>query len=51
MQKICEASRDEKQVKEILDTLWSTPKQTKKELDALLEHDTDIFDFERKLTA
>ena len=48
-QKICEASRDEKQVREILNTLWSSPKQTKKELDALLQHNVDVFDFEKKL--
>ena len=42
-------SRNEKKVGEMLDKLWVSPRQIEKELDALLERNTDVFGFERKL--
>jgi hypothetical protein len=49
VQRICEMSRNEKKVGEMLDKLWVSPRQIEKELDALLERNTDVFGFERKL--
>ena len=49
VQKICKVSRDEKQVREILDEIWKTPEQAKEKINEVLERNKDIFEFEHIL--
>ena len=50
VQKICEASRNEKQVRVVLDTFWSAPKNSEEEFAQLLKSNAEAFSLEKVLT-
>ena len=50
VQKICDACRNEKEVRETIDEIWSLSAQSKKGLETLLQRNTDVFEFERNIS-
>jgi len=49
VQKICKASKDESDVREILDALWDKPKSARGELQRTTNKNQDLYRFEEKL--
>jgi hypothetical protein len=49
VQKICEASRNEKQVRENFNALWQAPEKTKEMVNHLLGSNVDVFLFEKAI--
>ena len=49
VQKICRISRNEKEVREILEKIWEEPKQSEKLLAEAIKKNQKLFDFEKKL--
>lgn len=51
VQKICQACGNEQQVRTTLDGLWSSPVDFKREIDALMQQNSVLFEFENRLTS
>ena len=49
VQKICKASKDESDVREILDALWDKPKSARGELQRTTNKNQDLYRFEERL--
>jgi len=49
-QKVCRVCRDEKQVRETLDEIWEVPEKVKDVLYDLLERNSEVFEFEKRIT-
>lgn len=49
VQKICRVSKDEKEVREILEKIWESPKKSDEIISKALEKNMRVFDFEKML--
>lgn len=49
IQKICRASKNEKQVRDTLTKIWNQPKKAREFLSVLLEDNQELFDFEKEI--
>ena len=49
VQKICRASKDEENAKELLDSMWDNPNKSQNILQDIIQKNKDIFDFEKML--
>jgi hypothetical protein len=49
VQKICTRSRNEGEVREVLDKIWSEPKDAQESIDLLVTKNASLFEFERQL--
>lgn len=51
VQKICKISRNEKEVREILEKIWESPKKSNEILSKVIAKNADVYDFEKMLEA
>jgi hypothetical protein len=49
VQKICKLAKNEKQVREILETIWEKPKNSEQALAKIIENNKAVYEFERLL--
>jgi hypothetical protein len=49
VQKICKISKDEKEVREILEKIWKTPQKSNEFLANVADKNKDVYDFEKML--
>jgi hypothetical protein len=49
VQKICRYVKDDKEVREVLETVWDNPEEAKKILTKIAEKNKEVYDFEKML--
>lgn len=49
VQKICKIAKDEKQVREILESIWENPRKSEQILETAIEKNKEIYEFEKML--
>jgi hypothetical protein len=49
VQRVCRTSKDEKEVREILEAMWDTPEKSDEILAKAIEKNADVYDFEKML--
>lgn len=49
VQRICRISRNEKQVRQVLDQLWSKPEMAETIIEETIKSNEDVYEFEKQL--